>query len=307
MDTKSRFFNLAIWTIFISIGVFSLKFLAYWLTQSTAFYSDALETLVNIVASVLTWLSIYIGNKPADYNHSYGHYKIEYLSAAVQGFMIFVVALFIFSHVGTQLYQYIWLKQPLVLRHMSWGMILTIIASLMNGLWGSWVLRVARQQRSPALEADGWHMLIDVITSIGVIIGVGAAYRLGWPILDPILAFLMALFILWQGARLLRGALDGLMDHSVLGNDLEKIKQIIKENARGAIEVHDLRTRQAGRVIFIEFHLVVENSMRVGEAHDICDRIELALEENIKNVNVVIHIEPDHYTQDSEGTIIIEE
>ena len=165
------------------------------------------------------------------------------------------------------------------------------------------LLRVGRLHRSPALQADGHHILSDVVTSVGVIAGLGLALAFDQPRLDPLLALIVAFNVLWQGWKVIASSVDGLMDRAIDPIDEQRIHQIIKAEAVGAIEAHDIRTRMAGRVSFVEFHLVVDGEMTVEQSHDICDRLETALKQAVEGVRVIIHVEPGHKAKD-EGVVL---
>jgi cation diffusion facilitator family transporter len=173
------------------------------------------------------------------------------------------------------------------------GLGINTVAAVINGVWATLLIRTGRAARSPALEADGKHIMTDVFTSLGVLVGLVGAVVTGWAILDPLLAIVVALNILWQGWHVINSSVQGLMDIGVEPAEEMRIRDVISSNAAGAIEVHDLKTRIAGRVTFIEFHLVVAADMSVGDAHVICDRIEDALKEQIGSARVVIHVEPE--------------
>ncbi|HEX7072997.1 MAG TPA: cation diffusion facilitator family transporter, partial [Hyphomicrobiaceae bacterium] len=159
--------------------------------------------------------------------------------------------------------------------------------------WAWHLIRRGRAMRSPAIAADGWHLLSDVATSAGVIVGLLLALATGWQVLDPLLAAAVAVHILWVGWRIVSQSLGGLMDASVAGEMMTRIRKVIAANGDGALQIHDLRTRMAGRATFIEFHLVVPGSMSVTEAHEICDRLEEALTNEIEGAEVLIHVEPE--------------
>ncbi len=182
------------------------------------------------------------------------------------------------------------------------GLAINTGAAAINGLWATLLIRTGRSLRSPALEADGKHIMTDVFTSAGVLVGLVGAVLTGWAVLDPLLAILVAINILWQGWGVINSSVQGLMDIAVEPMEEMRIRDVISANAGGAIEVHDLKTRIAGRVTFVEFHLVVAAEMSVGEAHVICDRIEDALQEQIKSVRVVIHVEPEEEAKLPLGT-----
>jgi len=287
---------LAIWTIPVSLVVFGLKYLAFYATGSVALYSDALESIVNVIAAIVAFIVIRIAMKPADQGHPYGHDKAEYFSAVFEGGLIIVAATLIFLEAWPRL------ATPHESQEFSMGLLLNFAAASLNALWAVVLLRGARQHRSPALKADGIHLLSDVATSIGVIGGLLAAFIADLPILDPILAIFVACYILWQGWKLINASIQGLMDVGVELVEEMRIRDVIAAHAQGAIEAHDLRTRVAGRLIFIEFHLVVPDVMSVGVAHAICDRIEAALAHELPHARVVIHIEPEAEAKLPPGT-----
>lgn len=185
------------------------------------------------------------------------------------------------------------------------GLLVNGLATALNGVW-AWVLvRRGSGLRSPALVADGRHLWADVLTSAGVALGVLLALATGWWILDPLMAALVAVNILWSGSRIVRESLSGLMDEAVPEEVLARMRAVISANAGGAIEAHDLKTRQAGSATFVEFHLVVTGAMSVFDAHEICDRIEAALKRAVPDCRVTIHIEPEHKSKHS-GIIVLD-
>jgi len=293
-----RAMSIAIGSIFVAAAVLALKLVAWWLTGSIALFSDALESIVNVVTAIATLAALRVSAIPADANHPYGHQKAEYIWAVIEGALIIVAALLIFrAAVGGFLS-----PQPLNTRLDGLGF--NAAAAVLNAIWATVLIRHARQMRSPALEADGRHLFTDVISSVGVLAGLILARLTGWEILDPILAALVGLTILWSGWTLLRGSVGGLMDEAVDPARLELIRKVIAENASGAIEAHDLRTRHAGRATFLDFHLVVPGSMTASEAHDICDRIERALRTQTPGAVVSIHVEPDDKAKHS-GIVVV--
>jgi cation diffusion facilitator family transporter len=161
-----------------------------------------------------------------------------------------------------------------------------------------------RQRKSPALVADGRHLLTDVLTSAGVLTGVSLATLTGYRIIDPILAALVGVNVLWAGWRVMKESVGGLLDEAVPDEELARIRAVIAANADGAIEAHDLRTRHAGRMTFVDFHLVVSGSMSVTDAHDICDRLERALKAEIEDALISIHVEPDNKAKHS-GIVVL--
>lgn len=289
--------KLAFWSIPLAFGVMGLKFVAWYVTGSIALYSDALESIVNVIAAVAAFVAIGYAQKPADTGHPYGHHKAEYFSAVLEGVLIVVAALLIVNEaIGG-------LIAPERIEAPALGLAVNASAAVINGIWAAILLRVGRLHRSPALQADGHHILSDVVTSVGVIAGLGLALAFDQPRLDPLLALIVAFNVLWQGWKVIASSVDGLMDRAIDPVDEKRIQQIIKAEAVGAIEAHDIRTRMAGRVSFVEFHLVVDGNMSVEESHAICDRLETALRQEVEGVRVIIHVEPGHKAKD-EGVVL---
>lgn len=296
MTSKQKVASLALWSIFVALGVMGLKFVAWRLTGSVALYSDALESIVNVIAAGAALWAIRISHRPADSDHQHGHHKAEYFSAVLEGVLIVVAALLILAEVWRS-----W-ETPMSLEAPWQGLAVNAAAALVNALWAWVLIGNGRANRSPALVADGRHILTDVITSAGVLAGLVGAIATGWTILDPALAVIVALNILYQGWHVVMSSLNGLMDHAVEPGEHMRIRDLISANAGGAIEVHDLKTRIAGRATFIEFHLVVDAGMTVADSHVICDRIEAALQAEIPSVRIIIHVEPHHEAKLPRGT-----
>lgn len=299
IDANSKLKQLAIWSIPVAIVVFVLKYFAYYVTGSVALYSDALESIVNVIAAIAAYIAIVISMKPADEDHPFGHNKAEYFSAVIEGAMIFVAAIMILRESWPLLASTHLPEKP------GYGLGINLAASAINAIWAFILIKQGRISHSPALKADGLHLMTDVFTSFGVLAGLMAAIFTGWAIVDPLLAIIVALNILWQGFKVMNNSVQGLMDVGVELKETMLIKDIISSHAAGAIEAHDLRTRVAGQVTFIEFHLVVPSAMTVGNAHDICNRIEDALKKEIENARIVIHIEPEEEAKLPKGTTAV--
>jgi cation diffusion facilitator family transporter len=296
--TSMRIRTFAAGSVVVGIAVLALKYTAYVLTGSVALLSDAIESIVNVATAVVALLAVRWSAMPADAGHPYGHHKAEYLSAVVEGVLIIIAALTILREAY---FGYLALKSL----DAPWrGLAVNGIASLVNAVW-SWVLfRQGRRLKSPALMADGRHLSTDVMSSVGVLAGVALAAVTGWRMLDPALAAAVALYILWSGWRLMEDSVGGLMDEAVPPETLARIREIISTNADGAIEAHDLRTRHAGRMMFIDFHLVVPSSMSVTVAHDVCDRLERAIKAEFPDALISIHVEPDNQAKHS-GIVVL--
>lgn len=279
--------TLAAASIAVALAVMGIKYLAYLVTGSVALYSDAVESIVNVLTAIAALVAIQVAMRPADRNHQFGHHKAEYLSAVLEGVLIVVAALLIVREAAAAL------VTPRAMTEPALGLAINAAASAMNAGWAYLLISRGRAWRSPALEADGRHLLTDVLTSAGVFLGLVLATLTGWQILDPLIAFVVAINILWTGWKLARESMSGLMDERAAPHTEARIRAAIAANGSGALQAHDIRTRQAGRMTFIEFHLVVPGEMTVEAAHDICDRIEDAIEAEIADTDVVIHVEPD--------------
>ncbi|MDK1374922.1 MULTISPECIES: cation diffusion facilitator family transporter [unclassified Sinorhizobium] len=279
--------RLAFWGIPLSVGVMGLKMLAWWVTGSVALLSDGLESIVNVIAAVIAYVVIGYAAKPADATHPFGHHKAEYFSAVIEGVLIVVAALLIIWEAVPEM------MAPELLSAPALGLAITFVASGINAIWAYVLIRAGTRHRSPALSADGHHLLSDVITSTGVLVGLLLAIATGYAILDPLLAVIVAGNILFQGWKVISRSVDGLMDRAVPAEEEEAIKQAIAANARGSLGVHDLKTRQAGPAIFVDFHMVVPEAMPVGDAHDICDRVEDAIRVVHPGARIAIHVEPE--------------
>lgn len=285
-------------SVLVALIVLGLKYLAYRLTGSIALYSDALESIINVVAAGVALMALIISQRPADANHPYGHSKVEYLSAVAEGVLIVLAALSILRVAIPDV------LNPKPVEATFVGLGVNFGASVINLLWALMVLRVGRIAKSPALLADGKHVMSDVVTSVGVLIGVLLAKFTGWDVLDPALAIMVALNILWSGWQLLSDSVGGLMDKGVDTATERRIRTAMSTHAEGALEMHDLRTRHSGKVTFVEFHLVVPGEMTVAESHVICDRLEDAIREELEGAKVTIHVEPQEKAK-QHGVLVV--
>jgi len=274
-------------TIAIGTGVLAMKAAAWWLTGSAALYSDALESVVNVVASVVAFVALRLAARPADANHPYGHDKVEFFAAVIEGVLIIVAAGSILEHAWETWNRSGPLQQPWL------GMGLNAFSTVINAGWAGVLRRAGKRHRSPALAADGRHLWTDVVTSVGITAGLVLVVETGLQWLDPALAVGVAMNVLWSGVRVVTDSVGGLMDAAPAGVIVERIRLLVGQHADGAIEAHDLRTRHAGRLTYLEFHLVVPGDMRVAEAHAICDRIEAALKAEVEGLVITIHVEPE--------------
>lgn len=284
VQTVSRY---AIQSLGVACVVLALKSLAYWITGSIALLSDALESIINVAVAGAAYFALRVSETPPDAEHPFGHHKAEYFSAVLEGALIILAAIAIFREAAIHFFE------PKELDAPGLGIAINVVASAMNAVWGWRLIRIGRREKSPALDADGRHVLSDAVSSTGVVVGLTAAVLTGWLQLDAIIAACVGVYILTQGWGLVKDSVGGLMDQAVDPETLFIIQASIEKAAAGAIEAHDLRTRHAGPVTFIQFHLVVPANMTVTKAHDICDRIENALREAVPGARVSIHVEPE--------------
>lgn len=286
-------------TIVVSLVVLGLKYAAYAITGSVSLYSDALESVVNVVAAVVALLAVRLAAQPPDENHPYGHTKAEYLSAVLEGALILFAAV--------EIVRAAWGRflEPMALEGIGLGLTISVVATGLNGFWAMFIVRTGRRHRSPALVADGRHLGADVATTAGVLAGIGLASVTGWWVLDPLLALAVAANIVLVGVRVVRESVGGLMDESVPDEEMTAIQETIRAHMDGAQEVHALRARHAGRLTFIDFHLVLAGDTSVSAAHSACDRLEAALRERIPASSVTIHVEPEHKGKGPGGVILL--
>ncbi|CDZ69573.1 Cation diffusion facilitator family transporter [Neorhizobium galegae bv. orientalis] len=279
--------RLAFWGMPLSLGVMSLKMLAWWVTGSVALLSDGLESFVNVAAAFIAYFVIRYAQRPADHDHQFGHHKAEYISAVVEGGLIIVAAFLIINEAWDGLFAPKLPDAPVL------GLAINALAAVINGVWATTLIRVGTAHYSPAMVADGQHIMSDVVTSAGVLVGLILALATGYAVLDPVLAILVAINILWQGYKVIAHSVGGLMDKALEPDEEAAVREAIATHSVGALGVHDLKSRRAGAAVFIDFHLVVPADMSVEEAHAICDRLEDAIKEIIAGATLAIHVEPE--------------
>ena len=297
-DSARKTLTIAAASLVVGVIVLGLKFAAWWVTGSIALYSDALESIVNVVTALVALVAVRLAQRPADATMPYGYHKAEYFSAVIVGVMIVIVALLIAREAWEGF------QSPRLPNEPVQGLIISGVATAINLVWSMVLIRHGRSVRSPSLEADGKHLMTDVVSTGGVLVGLVLVFLTGWAVFDPILATLVALNILWSGWGVIRESVGGLMDVAVPPETQKTIRQVIAANADGAIEAHDIRTRQAGKLTFIDFHLVVPGAMSVDAAHAICDVIEAKLREAVEDVQITIHVEPEEKAKHA-GIVVV--
>jgi cation diffusion facilitator family transporter len=263
-----------------------LKGLAWWMTGSVGLLSDALESFVNLGGALMALAMISLAETPADEEHAHGHGKAEYFSSAFEGFLILVAALSIGYAAVDRLFH----PQPLELVGIGIGV--SVIASLINLATARTLMAVGRKNGSITLEADAHHLLTDVWTSAGVILGVGLVWMTGWLWLDPVIALLVAANIVWTGWQLLHRSASGLMDESIPEEHRKAIEAVLEIYRQQGLDFHALRTRQAGARAFVTLHVLVPGAWTVQLGHDWLERIEGDIMRVVPRAHVTTHLEP---------------
>ena len=269
-----------------SIVTILLKFSAYLLTGSVGLLSDAVESVVNIVAALIALMVLTYSGAAPDREHNFGHEKAEYFSSGIEGALIFVAAGAI---VWTSIPR---LMNPQPLEQVTLGLVLSVAASLANAACALIMLRASRTHRSITLEADARHLLTDVWTTAGVLVGVVLVQTTGWLRLDPLIALAVAIQILWTGWHLMRRSFEGLMDRAVPEDDRKLIIEVLDTLRHRGGDYHNLRTRVAGAKSFVDVHVLVPGSMSVQDGHDLADRLEQEIVAKLPHVEVLTHLEP---------------
>ena len=271
--------------------IFAVKLYAWWISGSVALLSDALESVVNIIASVMMFASVLISEKPPDEDHMYGHQKIENISCFIEGFLVIVAGLLIaWAAYGR-------LLNPVELVELNIAVFISLFATSLNGVLSWLLMRTADKTGSLALEGDAKHLLSDVISSVGVIIGLFIGEQLGIPVLDPLMAMIVAALVLRMGVGLVLKSGGGLMDESCA--DTEKdIRRIMDRHHQSFVDYHNLKTRKSGERVFAELHLSLDGGLSVQEAHDFTDHLEDDVRKELPNVSLTIHIEPEENSGD---------
>lgn len=273
-------------SIATALATILLKGVAWWLTGSVGLLSDALESFVNLAGALMALAMLSLAATPADDNHAHGHGKAEYFSSAFEGLLILIAAASIgYAAVGR-------LLRPQGLEDVGIGLAVSVVASAINLATARILLGVGRQHNSITLEADAHHLMTDVWTSVGVIIGVALVWATGWLWLDPAIALVVAANIVWTGWQLLRRSAAGLMDVSVPEETRHSIEAVLDRYRGEGLEFHALRTRQAGARAFATIHVLVPGKWTVQKGHDYSERIEADLRVVVPHVHVTTHLEP---------------
>lgn len=273
-------------SIVAAVLTIALKFAAWLVTGSIGLLSDAAESLINLVAAVVALIVILWATRPADEDHAYGHEKADHLSAGFEGGLIVLAAVSIAYAAINRLIH------PAELDVIGLGIAISLVATVLNLVTARLLIRTGREESSAVLHADGRHLMTDVWTSLGVVVGVALVWLTGWQTLDPIIALIVAANIVWTGVGLVRESLSGLMDRALPEEDLAVVNQVLDSYATDEIGFHALRTRMAGRRSFISVHVLVPGRWTVQRGHDFAETIEQDLRSRFEHVTVFTHLEP---------------
>ena len=265
--------------------IFALKVVAWAISGSVALLSDALESVVNLVASGMMLVSVIVSERPADESHQYGHEKVENISMLVEGGLIVTAGLFIvYEALGR-------LSEPTPLTGVWYALGISLFATALNGLLSWYLSRTAKETDSLALEGDAKHLLSDVVSSLGVAAGLYVGSLTGWHVLDPILAMLVSVLVFKMGLELFYKASQGLMDRSAPEEEA-RIREIMVGHQSLFVDFHDVKTRRSGGRVYAELHLSMDGSATVQESHDFTDHLEEDLRNELPEVSITIHVEP---------------
>ncbi len=277
----------AVLSICAALATLALKSYAAWATDSVSLLSDAVESLVNLGAAVLAWISLTLAARPPDESHAYGHDKVEFFAAGLEGGLIVLAAVGI-AWAGVDR-----LLDPQPMQRLGLGLTLATIATAINAVVGGILIRKGRSGHSPTLEADGQHLMADVATGIAVVGGLGLAHLTGWTPLDPILALVVSVIVAIAGARLVLRSMGGLMDEALAESDQLALRAVLDRYAADhPLDYHALRTRRSGARRFASVHVLVPGEWSVQRGHELLERLEADLRDRVPNLTVLTHLEP---------------
>ncbi|MFM9377103.1 cation diffusion facilitator family transporter [Gordonia sp. VNK21] len=276
----------ALLSIAAALVTMALKVIAWQITGSVGLLSDAAESLVNLTAAVVAFVALWVAARPPDDSHQFGHAKAEYFSAIIEGLMILIAAAIIIASAVERL------LHPRELETVGVGLAVSTLAGALNGLAGWALVRAGRRHRSIALQADGRHLLTDVWTTVGVVIGVALVALTGWLPLDALIAIAVAVNILYVGYGLIRRSVGGLMDAALDAADQCEIERVLDGFRSPEVDFHDVRTRQSGWLRFVTLHALVPGDWTVRRGHDLAEQVQDALTAALPDLRVVVHVEP---------------
>ncbi|HZL42040.1 MAG TPA: cation diffusion facilitator family transporter [Verrucomicrobiae bacterium] len=272
-------------SILAALFTIVLKGAAYFITGSVGLLSDAIESVVNLVGGIMALSMLTVAARPADEDHAYGHSKAEYFSSGVEGALIVIAAISIAIAAVPRL------MVPKPLAQIGMGLAVSMAASLINLAVAILLLRIGRKHNSITLEANAHHLLTDVWTSLGVLVGVGLVALTSWNRLDAIVALIVAANIIWTGARIVRRSVLGLMDTALTPADMEKVRSVLDRYTSQGVQFHALRTREAGARKFVSVHVLVPGTWTVQHGHQLLEHIESDVRKELPDSTVFTHLE----------------
>lgn len=284
--SKSTLTKFAWLSIGTALFTMALKALAYWLTGSVGLLSDAMESLVNLAGAIMALAMLVVAARPADEDHAYGHGKAEYFASGVEGALILIAAI----SIGVAAIDRLVTPKPL--EQIGLGLIVSVLASLANLLVALILLKAAKRYHSVSLEANAHHLLTDVWTSAGVLVGISLVAITGWQRLDPLVALAVAANIVWTGIHIMRKSALGLMDTALPAEELNLVHQVLDGHRQTGVEYHALRTRRAGTRRFVSLHVLVPGEWSVQQGHELLECIEADIRKALPNVTAFTHLEP---------------
>ena len=276
----------AVLSIAAALCTIALKGFAAWLTGSVGLLSDALESCVNLIAALVAFWMLSLAAKPPDEDHPYGHSKAEYFSSGTESALIVIAAISIAVTAIPRI------THPQPIEQFGLGLGLSLAATVLNGVVAWILLKAGRRLNSITLRADAHHLLTDVWTSVGVVLGILLVKATGWLVLDPIIALVVAVNIVWAGFRLLKESGSGLLDQAIPESERQQVKSILEPYEANGIQFHALRTRVAGARRFISLHVLVPADWTVEKGHNLCDQLEVEIAQAIPRSSVITHLEP---------------
>jgi cation diffusion facilitator family transporter len=288
--TMRRLLRLQWLCVLAGIGLMAIKFAAYFLTDSTAILTDALESIINVVAGFFALYSLSLSQLPADENHPYGHGKIEFFSAGLEGGLIAGAGILVVFKAS---YDFIY---PPTLHRVDLGIVLTLVSGASNGLLGQWLLRLGKRYHSLTLEADGHHLMSDLWSSVLLAVGLCATWLTGWQWLDPVCALVLAGVLFWAGINLLRRAIRGLMDESDPATIREIARILNTHRTPQWVDIHNLRTQQYGHALHLDAHLVLPRFWSLEQTHNEVCALEAVLRNSHPTGQVEVFIVPEPCT-----------
>lgn len=283
---RTHLTRFALLSLLAALGTITLKMVAWYITGSVGLLSDAMESIVNVVAAAATMWLLFLSARPPDDRYAYGYSKAEYFASAFEGALILVAA------VAIGWAAIVRLLHPQPIEQVGMGIAVSIVATTINFVVARLLLRAARRHNSIALEADAHHLMTDVWTSVGVVVAVLAVGLTGWSWLDPVIALAVAVNIVFTGISLLRRSAFGLMDQALPPDSVRKIEAILAEYRSAEVEFHAIRTRAAAGRSFVSMHVLVPGGWSVQQGHDLVERVESEIATTVPGTTVFTHVEP---------------